>query len=163
MRGTALLPVLLVLLTIGLGAAGCARPPRPGAPEEVAPGPPTGREIAARALAYLGAPYRRGGTSADGFDCSGLVQRIFLDHGVALPRTADEQAAAGAAVDREELAPGDLVFFRFAKPKPTHVGIYVGHGRFVHAPGRSSPVRLDEMSSEYFRRRFAGARRVIPG
>lgn len=155
---------LLLLLALGLVAAGCGtHPPRPGALEEVAPGPATGRRIAERALAYLGAPYRRGGTSEEGFDCSGLVQRVFLDHGVALPRTADEQSATGAVVAPEELAPGDLVFFRASGPKPTHVGIYVGRGQFVHAPGRGSRVRLEQLSSEYFRRRFAGARRIVPG
>lgn len=123
--------------------------------------PGTGREIAETALGYVGIPYRRGGMDASGMDCSGLVGRVYLDRGVPLPRTAEEIAKVGDPVASDELVPGDIVVFAIAGDKPSHVGIYVGAGSFVHAPGQGDRVRADDLASEYFRTRFRGGRRAL--
>jgi cell wall-associated NlpC family hydrolase len=156
---------LAMLLALGV-AGGCGAPPRPAAPgappQETRSAPPgTGRLIAADALGYVGTPYRRGGMDTDGMDCSGLVGRVYLDRGYPLPRTAEEIARIGVPVDRDGLVPGDIVVFTTAGDKPSHVGIYVGTGSFVHAPGQGDRVRVGDLASEYFRTRFCGGRRVL--
>jgi cell wall-associated NlpC family hydrolase len=158
--------VLAALLALGALAAGCGGPP-PATPPGAAPpalksAPPgTGRQITVDALAYVGTPYRRGGMDASGMDCSGLVGRVYLDRGYPLPRTAEEIAAAGAPVSRDDLRPGDIVVFAIAGDRPSHVGIYVGDGSFVHAPGRGDRVRESDLGSDYFRPRFRGGRRLL--
>ncbi len=121
-------------------------------------------EAVMSAMVYLGVPYHRGGNSADeGFDCSGFTRHIYqLAFGMTLPRRADEQAAMKAAsrVDKTELQPGDLVFFNTLKRTFSHVGIYVGEGKFIHAPRTGAVVRLESMNNSYWSPRFDGARRV---
>ncbi len=109
---------------------------------------------------FLGRPYRWGGPSPEtGFDCSGLTLTAYRLNGLALPRTAAEQYAAGEPVSSDRLREADLVFFATeSRNKPTHVGLYVGQGRFIHAPGRGKVVRVDELSASYYRQRFLGAR-----
>ena len=115
------------------------------------------------AMNFLGVPYRRGGNSAeDGFDCSGFTRRVFeMSLGLVLPRRAEEQASAKGliAVKREELKPGDLVFFNTLKRTFSHVGIYVGEGKFIHAPRTGGQVRVEDMRFAYWAKRFTGARR----
>lgn len=119
-------------------------------------------ELVINAMAFLGVPYRRGGSSSEsGFDCSGFVRAIFQQTaGLVLPRSADQQAAAAQHVDRADLQPGDLVFFNTMRRTFSHVGIYVGEGKFIHSPKPGSEVRLESMSLNYWARRFDGARRV---
>ena len=121
-------------------------------------------ELVLMALHFVDLPYRRGGTSADhGFDCSGFTRHIFdLSLGLPLPRSADEQASAGGLmkVDRDELLPGDLVFFNTQRRQYSHVGIYVGEGRFIHAPRSGAKVRMEDMAIAYWHKRFTGARRA---
>ena len=114
------------------------------------------------ALSYLGVPYRLGGASPrTGFDCSGLVSHVFRQtFGLSLPRTAREIARNGAAVARGELLPGDLVFFNTRGFLNSHVGIYLGDSKFVHAPNSRGRVRIDDMDDSYYRTRFNGARRM---
>lgn len=116
------------------------------------------------AMNFLGVPYKRGGSSeAAGFDCSGFTRHIFeLSMGFVLPRKADQQARAPGLipVTREELRPGDLVFFNTLKRTFSHVGIYVGEGKFIHSPRVGGEVRVEEMSLAYWKKRFTGARRV---
>ncbi len=116
------------------------------------------------AMNFLGVPYRRGGSSeADGFDCSGFTRHIFeMTLGLVLPRRADEQATAAGLVKvgREELKPGDLVFFNTLKRTFSHVGIYVGDGKFIHSPRAGGEVRVEDMRKAYWERRFTGARRA---
>ncbi|MFT3720092.1 C40 family peptidase [Pseudorhodoferax sp.] len=117
------------------------------------------------ALGFLGVPYRFGGESADsGFDCSGFVRAVYSQTvGLVLPRRADEQAAATDEIDKSDLQPGDLVFFNTMRRTFSHVGIYVGDGKFVHAPRTGARVRVENLDSSYWRLRFNGARRVEAG
>lgn len=123
-----------------------------------------GADVAVRALAHLGAPYRYGGDDPSrGFDCSGLVRYVFLDAlGLALPRRSHEIVRSGLAVERERLQPGDLVFFNTLGRMFSHVGIYIGDGRFVHAPARRGQVRVNGLDEPYWAARFNGARRIAP-
>ena len=138
-----------------------ALPPGAYAPEPTAPRPnAAGLEIVRTAESMIGAPYREGGALPDGFDCSGLVQYVFARHGVAVPRDVRRQAAAGAPVDRGDIAPGDLVFFATSGSGPTHVGIAAGGDRFIHAPKSGDVVRVESMSAGYWTSRFVAARRL---
>ena len=118
------------------------------------------------AMNFLGVPYRRGGNSADnGFDCSGFTRHVFeMSLGLVLPRRADEQASAPGLkkIRREELKPGDLVFFNTLKRTFSHVGIYIGEGKFIHAPRAGGEVRVEDMRYAYWSKRFTGARRAQP-
>lgn len=116
--------------------------------------------IIQQAMAYLGHPYRRGGTSARGFDCSGFTTYIYRQHGIQLPRTSASQAGVGKPVPRNQLQPGDLVFFRTRGRGISHVGIYIGNGKFVHSSSARGRVRVDTLNSGYYYQRYAGARRV---
>jgi cell wall-associated NlpC family hydrolase len=121
-------------------------------------------EAVLAAMNFVGVRYRRGGTSAEtGFDCSGFTRHVFeMSLGLVLPRRADEQAAAPGlvAVRREDLRPGDLVFFNTLKRSFSHVGIYIGDNRFIHSPRTGKNVRTDDMSFAYWAKRFTGARRA---
>ncbi len=118
--------------------------------------------LVVNAMGFLGVPYKRGGNSAEtGFDCSGFVRAMYQQTvGLLLPRRADQQAAATQSIDKKELQPGDLVFFNTMRRSFSHVGIYVGDGKFIHAPRSGAEVRVEDMSISYWARRFNGARRV---
>ncbi len=119
--------------------------------------------IVRSAMGFLGAPYRWGGPSAEtGFDCSGLTMTAYRLNGLALPRASGEQYAAGRHVSRDELREADLVFFATGRDqRPSHVGLYLGQGRFVHAPGSGKVVRIDELSQGYYGQRFLGGRSYV--
>lgn len=119
-------------------------------------------ELVVSAMGFLGVPYRRGGTNADsGFDCSGFVRAMYEQTaGLLLPRKAEQQAAATQKIERNELQPGDLVFFNTMRRAFSHVGIYVGDGKFIHSPKPGAEVRVEDMGVSYWARRFDGARRV---
>jgi hypothetical protein len=119
-------------------------------------------ELVVNAMAFLGVPYRRGGNSFEtGFDCSGFVRAIFEQTaGLVLPRKAEQQAAATQKIDRNDLQPGDLVFFNTMRRTFSHVGIYVGNGKFIHSPKPGAEVRVEDMGVAYWNHRFDGARRV---
>ena len=118
------------------------------------------------AMNFVGVRYRRGGDSAEsGFDCSGFTRQVYeMSLGLVLPRRADEQAAAAGlvAVPRSELKPGDLVFFNTMKRTFSHVGIYIGDNRFIHAPRSGKDIRTDSLDLAYWAQRFTGARRAEP-
>lgn len=119
-------------------------------------------DLVSTAIGFLGIPYLRGGNSAEtGFDCSGFVRAIYKETiGLVLPRSADQQASATQKIDRSELKPGDLVFFNTMKRTFSHVGIYLGEGKFIHSPRSGSSVRIEDMRIPYWNVRFDGARRV---
>ena len=121
------------------------------------------QDLILKGLELVGINYRRGGTNPDnGLDCSGYVQLVFKDAiGKLLPRTAKEQSQVGDVIDRNELKPGDLVFFNTMRRAFSHVGIYLGDNRFVHAPRTGAEVRVEDMSQSYWVKRYNGARRIL--
>jgi cell wall-associated NlpC family hydrolase len=121
------------------------------------------QDLVLKGLEMVGVNYRRGGTDPDaGLDCSGFVQLVFRDAiGLGLPRTSREMSEVGDRVDRQELKPGDLVFFNTMRRAFSHVGIYLGEGRFMHSPRPGGEVRVEDMGSSYWVKRYNGARRVV--
>lgn len=167
-----LYPVLFIMVLSGCGML--ADRPAPVEPrrEPVSAAPTPAPRLAPRAgqrsealiqaIVALGSDYRYGGAShAQGFDCSGLVAHVYRTAlGVDLPRTVLEQSTAGEAIDPADLAPGDLVFYNTLNRPWSHVGIYLGEGKFIHAPRTGAQVRTESMRSSYWVRRFDGARRI---
>lgn len=150
----------------GLMLQGCSSAPlRPSPPPAVLPSlPPAGllgNEIALRAISLLGAPYEYGGAGPTTFDCSGLVRFIHNQLGIAVPRTAAEQYVAATHVDMSKLAPGDLLFFKTEGSAISHVAIYTGEGRFIHAPKTGRLVELRLLDDDYYRPRLAGVGRLF--
>ena len=133
---------------------GCASPPPPSARSP---------EAVFQALAAAGVQYRRGGESLDsGFDCSGLVAHVYREaYGIELPHNALAQSRFGRHVTEAGLAAGDLVFYNTERRPFSHVGIYLGDHRFIHAPKPGSAVRIEDMRTAYWTRRFDGARRIL--
>ena len=119
--------------------------------------------VALQALAHLGTPYRMGGLSPQtGFDCSGLVAYVYREGaGLALPRNTFDLSRQGAPIERAALRPGDLVFYNTQRREYSHVGIYLGEDRFIHAPTSGGEVRVENLRADYWTRRYSGARRVI--
>jgi cell wall-associated NlpC family hydrolase len=146
--------------------AGCSmspyRSPPVAAPVPSSPEAALGNEIALRAIALIGSPYQWGAAGPHRFDCSGLVRFIHNDLGIGVPRTAAEQYAAARRVDIQQVAPGDLLFFKI-NGSISHVAIYAGDGRFVHAPQTGRPVELRTLDDEYYRPRLVGVGRFRPG
>jgi cell wall-associated NlpC family hydrolase len=124
----------------------------------------TASDLVLSAMNFLGVRYRRGGNSAEqGFDCSGFTRYVFENSiGLVLPRRADQQAKQAGLKDikKDELRPGDLVFFNTMRRAFSHVGIYVGEGKFIHAPRAGGEVRVEDMRAAYWVKRFNGARRA---
>jgi len=119
-------------------------------------------ELVRSARSFLGVPYLWGGTSAEtGFDCSGLTMTVYQLNGLDLPRTSREQFAAGNPVERSSLEKGDLLFFSRGGGKVTHVGIYAGNSRFIHAAGRGKQIRIDSLSKSQYSRMYFGARSYL--
>jgi cell wall-associated NlpC family hydrolase len=121
------------------------------------------QDVTDQALDLIGVRYKFGGQTPDkGLDCSGLVKYVFEQvTGVSMPRSAREQARVGEQVDREDLQPGDLVFFNTRRAAFSHVGIYLGDNEFVHAPRKKSSVKIANIDGQYWKKRFIGARRLI--
>lgn len=117
------------------------------------------REIVQLASHELGAPYLYGGDTPQGFDCSGLVYYVFRRVGIEVPRTANDQLYASHPVSRRDLQPGDLVFFQILGNVQMHVGIYVGHGVFIHAPETGQPVAYARLDAAYWKSRYVGGGR----
>src|SRR3990167_9228532 len=119
-------------------------------------------ELVVNAMGFLGVPYKWGGKTAEtGFDCSGFVRAMYEQSvGLLLPRKSEQHAAATQRIEKTELQPGDLVFFNTLRRAFSHVGIYIGDGKFIHSPRAGSEVRVESMGLSYWQRRFDGARRV---
>lgn len=150
---TVRLPVLVALLA-ALLLAGCSS--MGSGPERVK------REtIVETALGQVGRPYRYGGDSPDGFDCSGLVAYVFGREGIALPRQTVAQYGAGRPVKPQDVRAGDLLFFATVSDGPSHVAIALDADTFVHAPSSRGVVRVERLALPYWSSRFLGARRVV--
>ena len=184
MRWPALLPLLVACAVLSPAAPVRAEPEAPGdavlqllqergllrgamqaeAQQIVRQVRDTASDMVLSAMNFLGVPYRRGGSSPEqGFDCSGFTRHIFeASLGLVLPHRADEQArlAGLLSVAKDELKPGDLVFFNTMRRAFSHVGIYVGEGKFIHAPRTGGAVRVEDMRQAYWAKRFNGARRA---
>jgi cell wall-associated NlpC family hydrolase len=170
-RGVALVSgqePLEATIPVAPGAAPVAFAPSPGAPDPVAQAPArpiegapadAGPRALELALSQLGVPYVWGGESPRGFDCSGLVYWAYGALGVQLPRVAEDQARIGVPVARGDLRPGDAVFFADSSGYVHHEGLYIGEGRFVHAPHTGEVVRVQRLFDGYYGRQYAGARR----
>jgi len=167
----------LILLSVIAGSAACATTGSVPRPFPGAALPPTSSNVPATAesatpdaivsavvstaLTLRGTQYLNGGSEpSQGFDCSGLVQWVFAQHGTSLPREVREQYDVGRKIDSDEVRPGDLVFFHTVSRGPSHVGIALGGGEFVHAPSSRGVVRVERYTSGYWSERWVGARRV---
>jgi cell wall-associated NlpC family hydrolase len=144
-------------LTLATLLAACA-PFQRGSRTDVPSNPGAAALIAAESR--LGAPYRYGGAGPDAFDCSGLVAYAYHQVGITVPRTAAQQYSIARPVARRDLQPGDLVFFRLSGRDVSHVGIYAGDDRFVHAPQSGGLVRMASLDDAWYRERYAGAGRL---
>ena len=159
------LALIIVILSTAALVAGCGgysgvEAPS-GEPGESRPGEEnTGKTVVKLAEEYIGAPYRSGGTTTNGVDCSGLAFAVYRQVGVRLPRTSEAMARVGNHIDRNQLRAGDLVFFGSGSGV-NHVGIYAESGEFIHASTRARSVRFDRLDNKYFRNRYIGARRVL--
>jgi cell wall-associated NlpC family hydrolase len=140
----------LILLALG----GCSSAPKQAAPD-------VGASAARHALEMQGKPYRAGGSSPRGFDCSGLVQYSYARANMRLPRSTEDQWASSRAIPRKEIRPGDLLFFNEEGKRYSHVAIYVGNSRFVHAPSSGKRVSTASLTDRYWSQSFAGARRPV--
>ena len=163
---------LFLIAFLNLILAGCAsqslRPPEAETEPAAATAPvvnATDRasSVAMQALAHLGTPYRAGGLSPrTGFDCSGLVAYVYRQGaGLALPRNTFDLRRLGEPVERAALRAGDLVFYNTQRREYSHVGIYLGEDRFIHAPASGGEVRVEDLRAGYWMRRYDGARRII--
>jgi len=145
-----------------LALAGCSSTPQKAPVAGSGSTRPTA-DIAGQAAGYaqtmIGKPYRYGGTSPKGFDCSGLVFYSYKQAGVALPHSTDKQRSAARSIKIAELRRGDLLFFNQEGKKYGHVAIYVGDGKFVHAPSSGKSVRSDRLDSPYWKKHLSEARR----
>ena len=142
------------------------RPTRTATPKPVATSgtslPADGYSIAGTALGLRGAPYRNGGSDPRGFDCSGLIEYVYSQHGIAVPRTVEELHDAGRDVPTQDIQAGDLVFFDTSGRGPSHVGMSIGGDEFVHAPSGAGVVRVERLGAAYWAQRFIGVKRLTP-
>jgi len=165
--------LLATLLAAGCASSGAVPKPFPGAttpgapateppPGIAEPSPSTepGTLALASALELRGVPYRNGGSDPNGFDCSGLVQWVFAQNGRVLPREVREQFRVGREIDADDVRAGDLLFFDTGSRPASHVGIALDRDTFVHAPSTNGVVRVERYTSDYWSRRYVGARRV---
>ncbi|SHH30265.1 NlpC/P60 family protein [Hydrocarboniphaga daqingensis] len=151
--------LIALLLTLGL-LGGCANFGHRPLPNEISE---TRREIVLEALGQVGRPYRYGGTTPDGFDCSGLARYVYGQSGVGLPRSTSEQHAFGKTVPLKQAQPGDLLFYRFGRGRGVdHVAIYLGEGKAVHAPVNGRKVMVARVDDPSWTKRFVDVVRVIP-
>jgi cell wall-associated NlpC family hydrolase len=164
MRPGQIIGVMGVLLIALLGCA--TNPKLPDFPlfshdqEKVAT--PAQKGVIQTALSLLGTPYRFGGTTPQGFDCTGFINYVYRHSvGIVLPRESHSLIRAGKSVSAIDLQPADLVYFKIEHQKPLHAGIYIGNGKFIHAPSSKGRVNIQSLGMDYWRTRFIAARRVI--
>lgn len=151
--------LLLSALVLSSCSLLTSRPAPPPLPTSTSPAPESGAAIADIAASLIGTSYEFGGADLKGFDCSGLALFVHERVGISIPRTAAAQQRAAQAVPLTQLLPGDLVFFRMGSGRIDHVGIYLGRGRFVHAPHRGVAVSSADLSEAFFARHLVNAGR----
>ena len=151
-------PILGIITVLLIALSGCAgSPPRPERPST-----PVQKEVIKTAHSLLGVPYKYGGMTPEGFDCSGFVNYVFRNAAdVALPRETHALVRAGKPVSVAELRPADLVYFKIERRKPLHVGIYLGEGKFIHSPSTRGKVNIQRLDQNYWKDRYLGARRLL--
>ena len=166
--------IAIGLLALALSACAGARPPAHGPTARgfdydalmaapVRPVAEVRQRVIRTATSLLGTPYHFGGTTPAGFDCTGYIAYVFRQAaGMDLPRRSVDQVRSGEAITPVAMQPGDLVYFRIEREKSLHVGIYIGEGRFIHAPSTNGAVNTQSLGTTYWRTRFLGARRVLP-
>jgi cell wall-associated NlpC family hydrolase len=146
------------------GATVETSPDSPAEPDHVPVRPVDGRALAEFALGFRGVPYRPGGSDPSGFDCSGLVQYVFAQYGISIPRVVEQQFEIGAEIKPRDIKPGDLIFFdtkkHWGSSAASHVAIAIGRDSFVHAPNSTGVVRVETLGSSYWGARYVGARRI---
>jgi cell wall-associated NlpC family hydrolase len=154
--------VVWLLLALPVALAACASGPAPsGSQTESEHGRNAAERAAEQAAKLVGKPYRYGGAApSTGFDCSGLVQFSYRQAGVAVPRSTEDQRRASSRIRMPDLRPGDLLFFDQEGKKNSHVAVYLGEGRFVHAPSRGKQVGTDRLDSPYWKQHLSEARRL---
>jgi len=113
------------------------------------------------ALGQVGRPYHYGGATPEGFDCSGLIQYIFAQSGIGIPRTTLEQRAIGIEIDEDDILPGDLLFYRFGSGRVDHVALYLGDGQAIHAPASGRSIIVASVDLKYWRKHFVEAVRIV--
>jgi cell wall-associated NlpC family hydrolase len=154
-------PVSLLLIILLLASPQAGWGQGDDRPRPAAAAPQGQRGLPVRASSHLGAPYVWGGAASSGFDCSGFIYYLLKEYyGLTLPRMADGQFNAGAVVERADIQAGDLVFFSTYEPGPSHVGIYMGDGNFIHASSAARQVTITPLSRAYYAERYVGARRL---
>lgn len=154
--------ILLLGSLLAATLLGCSSAPyrAPSSTGSTRPTAELGDQAANTALKMVGKPYRYGGSSPSGFDCSGLVMYSYRQAGLTLPHNTDKQRLAARPIKVAELRPGDLLFFNQEGKKYGHVGIYTGGGKFVHAPSSGKSVRSDRLDSPYWSKHLSEARRL---
>ena len=150
--------LLLVLAVMMAACSGTVEKPDQPSSQSSSSGKNIGATAAQIALQQVGVPYRYGGQSPSGFDCSGLVHYAYARAGMSVPRTTGQLWSGTDAVERGRMQPGDLLFFSISG-KMSHVGLYLGDGRFVHAPSTGKTVRVESLSSTYYQKAFLRAGR----
>lgn len=151
-----MLPKIISILLFTVLAACSSTPARDTSATD-----PRMNELVMYALSLADTPYRYGGNSSEGFDCSGYVRHVYAHQlNVELPRTSKQISRVGLPLQPGELRPGDLVFYDTQRTPNSHVGLYIGDGRFVHSPRSGQRIRVEDMALEYWKSRYNGARRI---
>ena len=157
--------VIGVVAAVVVGCAGTP-PPKPAVAIPVTHTPqattPTQTQVVTVAQSLLGTPYRYGGSTPKGFDCSGFISHVYREAaGVNLPRETQGLTQIGRSIEMADLRPADIVYFKIEQQGQLHAGIYLGDGRFIHAPSTSGQVNIQRLDLDYWKTRYQGARRVL--